>query len=94
MRKIVKNGKMKGKGSREKYWKTKNTSVTLFTTKKIFSQVTTRLKNTNDYTLILKEENEGIGSYLKRVETICNKDIDILFVNTIQESLKEGTSVN
>lgn len=69
--------------------KTKNTHVTLFTTKKIFSLIENHFGQKDQYTIILKQDNESINSFLKRVEQICDKDIDLLFVNTIQESCKD-----
>ena len=69
--------------------KTKDTNVTLFTTNKIFSLIEKHLEKKDQYNIILKEENESINSFLKRVERICNEEIDILFINTIQESLKD-----
>ena len=68
---------------------TKNTHVTLFTTKEIFSLIEDHLKQKDQYTIILKNDNESINSFLKRVEQLCNEKIDILFVNTIQESCKD-----
>lgn len=69
--------------------KTKQTNVTLFTTKEIFSLIENHLKHKEQYKIILKKDNESISSFLKRVELICNEKIDILFVNTIQESCKD-----
>ena len=66
---------------------TKETNVTVFTTKKIFSRIETYLYNKSKYKIILKEENESIHDFLKRIEKICNEKIDLLFVNTIQMSL-------
>jgi hypothetical protein len=70
-----------------KITKTKNTNVTVFTTKEIFSRIETYLDDKTQYEFILKDENEGKNSYLKKVERICNEKIDLLFVNTIQMSL-------
>jgi len=47
------------------------------------------LKRKDQYNIILKEEDESINSFLKRVERICNEKIDLLFVNTIQETCKD-----
>lgn len=68
---------------------TEKTHVTLFTTKEIFSLIESHLENKDQYTFILKEDRESISSFLKRVEKICNEKIDLLFANTIQESLKD-----
>lgn len=69
--------------------KTKDTNVTLFTTNKIFSLMEKHLKTKDKYNIVLKGENESINSFLKRVEQTCNEEIDLLFINTIQESLKD-----
>lgn len=69
-----------------KICKTKKSNVTIFTTKEIFSKLETYLKNKSEYEVVLKKEDEGIGSFLKRVEKICNEKIDLLFVNTLQLS--------
>jgi len=66
--------------------KTKNTNVTVFTTKKLFSRIETYLDDKSKYNIVLKEDDESINSFLKRAEKICNEKIDILFVNTIQMS--------
>ncbi|MCK5260772.1 MAG: hypothetical protein KAJ44_01155 [Thermoplasmatales archaeon] len=70
-----------------KICKTKNTNVTIFTTKEVFSRLETYLKDKNNYEFVIKEGNESICRFLKRVETICNKKIDLLFVNTIHETI-------
>jgi len=44
-------------------------------------------KDKKNYDIILKEDNETFRSFVKRVDTICNKKIDILFINTIHETL-------
>ncbi len=67
--------------------KTKNTNVTIFTTKEIFSRLETYLKDKENYDIILKKNNESTYSFLKRVEHICNHKIDLLFINTIHETL-------
>ncbi len=68
---------------------TPTTKVTLCTTEEIYHRILPHLPNINDYHCILKNKTESINSFLKRVETYCNKHIDLLFVNTIQESLKD-----
>ena len=65
---------------------TKDTKVTVFTTKEIFSRIETYLDDKSKYEIILKKNNESLSSFLKRVEKICNEKIDLLFVNTIQMS--------
>jgi len=67
--------------------KTKNTNVTIFTTKEIFLRLETYLKDKENYDIILKKNNESTYSFLKRVEHICNHKIDLLFINTIHETL-------
>jgi len=66
--------------------KTKNSNVTIFTTKDLFSRLEKYLENKEDYNVVLKEDNEGIHSFLKRVEKICDEKIDLLFINTLQLS--------
>ena len=39
------------------------------------------------YDIILKKDNETIFSFIRRVEKICNSKIDVLFINTIHETL-------
>lgn len=65
--------------------KTKNTNVTIFTTKELLSQLKTYLKDTENYDIVLKEDKESTFSFLKRVEKICNERIDLLFINTIHD---------
>jgi len=68
--------------------KTNNTNVTIFTTKELYLRLETYLteKDKKNYDIILKEDNETFRSFVKRVETICDKKIDVLFVNTIHET--------
>jgi len=67
-----------------KICKTKDTNVTIFTTKSILARLEKYLENMDQYDIVVKEGNEGINTFLKRVEKICNKRIDLLFVNTMQ----------
>jgi hypothetical protein len=69
--------------------KTSSTNVTIFTTKELYLRLETYLteKDKKNYDIILKEDNETFRSFVKRVETICNKKIDIMFINTIHETL-------
>jgi len=70
--------------------KTKNTRVTVFTTHEIYERIQTYLEKTQDYEIILKKTDETENNYLKRVEQLCNQKIDLLFINTIQTSLKDA----
>ena len=71
-----------------KICKINNTNVTIFTTKELFNRLVTYLDNWKDYNIILKNDRETIHSFIKRVESICNKNkIDLLFINTIHETL-------
>jgi hypothetical protein len=63
---------------------TKNTKVTVFTTKKIHSRIKHYLKTDKDFEFVLKDEKESLSNYLSRVEKLCNKNMDLLLVNTIQ----------
>lgn len=69
-----------------KICKTKDTNVTVFTTKYLFSRLEKYLENKEDYNVVLKKDNEGLNSFLKRVEKICNEKIDLLLINTLQVS--------
>lgn len=70
-----------------KICKTKDTNVTIFTTKDLFLRLEKYLENKEDYSIVLKKENEGLKTYLKRVEKICNEKIDLLLINTLQLSI-------
>ena len=72
-----------------KICKTNNTNVTIFTTKELFSRLKSYMgeKDRKNYDIILKRDTENIRSFMKRIETICNKKIDVLFINTIHETL-------
>lgn len=70
-----------------KIFKTKDTNVTIFTTKELLSQLTNYLKDTKEYNIVLKEDNETIYSFIRRVKKICDQKIDLLFVNTIHETV-------
>lgn len=69
-----------------KICKTEETNVTVFTTKELFSRIDTYIGDKSKYEFVLKDENQSISSYIKKVEKICNEKIDLLFVNTIQFS--------
>lgn len=69
-----------------KICKTKNTNVTVFTTKRILRRIEIYLDDKSKYNFVLKKDNESINSFLKRVKKICNEKIDLLFINTIQTS--------
>jgi len=56
--------------------KTKNTNVTVFTTKEILTRIETYLDDKSKYEFVLKEDDESINSFLKRVKKICNEKID------------------
>lgn len=68
--------------------KTDFTNVTIFTTPEIFLKIKTYLEHDLDsYEFVLKKEEESITNFLKRVENICTKQIDLLFINTIQKTM-------
>lgn len=59
--------------------------VTIFTTKKLYNLVRPLFKNKiKNYRWIIKGEDEKLWSFLRRVEKFTNKEVDLLFVNTIQ----------
>jgi len=60
--------------------------VTIFTTKKLYNLLIPLFKDKiKNYKWVIKREAESRTSFLKRVEGIANKEIDLLFVNTIQD---------
>ena len=70
-----------------KICKTSNTNVTIFTTKELLARLENYDIKEENFNFILKENNESYRSYLKRIEKICNDKIDLLFVNTIHETI-------
>ena len=68
-------------------FKTKNTKVTIFTTKEMYLRLRTYLKEEENFSIILKEDGESNRNFIKRVKKIWDKKIDVLFVNTIHETL-------
>jgi len=70
-----------------KICKTKNTKVTVFTTKELLSRLEKYEFDKEEFNFVIKKEKESIAKFLKRVEKICNESIDILFVNTIHETI-------
>ena len=70
-----------------KICKTKDTNVTIFVTKDIYSRLENYLDDKEKYEFIIKEENEGLHAFLKRAEKICNEKIDLLFINTFQQTI-------
>lgn len=62
--------------------------VTVFTTKNVYDITSSLFKNKiKNYRWIIKDEDETIISFLKRIEEIANKEINLLFINTIQGNL-------
>jgi hypothetical protein len=70
-----------------KICKTKNTKVTVFTTKELLARLNKYEFEKEKFNFVIKKERESISKFLKRVEKICNKKIDILIVNTIHETI-------
>lgn len=74
-----------------KICKTPNTNVTIFTTRNLFERLKTYLRKEKnfdiDFNIVLKEDQESNYKFLKRVKKICDKEIDLIFVNTIHETL-------
>jgi hypothetical protein len=64
--------------------KIKDTNIIIFTTKDLLSRLEKYLGTKDQYEIVLKNDDEGLQSFLKRVEKICNERVDLLFVNTIQ----------
>jgi len=64
---------------------TNECNVTVFTIESIFSQIKEELEeNISAFEWIIKGERENTGSFLKRIEKICNKRIDLLIINSIR----------
>ncbi len=70
-----------------KIFKTEKTNVTIFTTNKILERIKVQIKNLDDYKIITKNEKQTNFSFLKKVQDYCDKNIDLLFVNTIHETI-------
>jgi len=70
-----------------KIFKTKETNVTIFTTKKIFDRIKIQLNNLDEFKFIIKLDKQKPSAFLKKAEKYCNKNIDLLFVNTIHETI-------
>jgi len=70
-----------------KICKTGNTNVTIFTTKELLKRLEAYDIKKENFNFIIKENSESYHSYLKRIERICNDKIDLLFVNTIHETI-------
>ena len=65
--------------------KESGTDVTLFTTKNLQGLVAPIFKDkVQDYKWVIKGEDEKLWSFLKRVEQTANRELDLLFVNTLQ----------
>jgi len=67
-----------------KVCKTNETNLTIFTTRKIYERLKIYIENIEKYEFVIKEKNESISKFLKRVEKVCNEKIELLFINTIQ----------
>jgi hypothetical protein len=70
-----------------KIFKMKDTKVTIFTTKELYLRLKAYLKDEKNFYIILKEDDESNRNFIKRVKKICDRKIDLLFVNTIHETL-------
>ena len=68
-----------------KICKMDETEITIFTTEDLYKNLKPYLQD-EEYRAIIKRNTEDTTSYLKRVEKICNDEIDLLFVNTIETS--------
>lgn len=65
--------------------KTDKTKITAFTTSRLFLQIKEELKGKiDDYEWVIKPEQEGNVSFLRKVEKICNKRIDLVVVNSLR----------
>lgn len=59
--------------------------VTIFVTRPIYEQLKPLFRNSlAEITWVIKQERENDWQFLRRIKKIAQKDIDILFINTIQ----------
>jgi hypothetical protein len=72
-----------------KVCKTRNTKVTVFTTEELYSRLKTYNIDFNEFNFVIKKKHESTRSFLKRVGKICDNNIDLLFVNTIHETVSD-----
>ena len=60
--------------------------VIIITTKELYNLIIPLFKDKiKNYKWVIKREDESRSLFLKRIEKIVNKEIDLLFVNTIQD---------
>jgi len=70
--------------------KSQDTQVYIFTTTKNYDLMFSLLGQDMDkYTWIIKNDNESTMAFLKRIKSTIERDIDILYVNTIQGGIRE-----
>jgi len=65
----------------------KKNKITVFTTRSIFkvAKAETELKGeVNDYEWIFPKKDEGMFSFLRRIQKICNERIDLVIVNSLR----------
>lgn len=65
---------------------TSNTTVTVFTTSDLFARLKTWLDDTEQFTFIIKKNNQSLRSFLQQAESHCETQLDAVFVNTIHET--------
>lgn len=70
-----------------KVCKINKTNVTIFTTKDLYSRLESYDFDLKQFNFIIKKDRESLSTFLKRVQNICNKNIDLLFVNTVYETI-------
>lgn len=66
---------------------TKKNTITVFTTRPIFevAKAETELKGeVDDYEWIFPKKDEGMFSFLRRIQKICNERIDLVIVNSLR----------
>jgi len=60
-------------------------SVTIFTTKNLYDLVAPLFKDKIiNYRWVIKDEDEKIHDFLKRVNKLAEEELDLLFINTLQ----------
>jgi len=68
---------------------TDNTKVTLFTTHDNWKITSTHIKDISKYNIVIKNKNEELSDFLKRVESFCNKNkVDLLIIQTMKERIR------
>jgi hypothetical protein len=61
-------------------------TVTIFTTRELYAKSQSLFRDRqSDYVWVIKQQEETLRGFLKRIERHCDSNIDLLFVNTIYD---------